>query len=154
MGTGKIKDNYKFYKGYEEEPEIRISTPDKKIEILHIWDGFFYVLFREPPLDGLGWHGFTRDFHQFEGVFSDDEFARITNLQEYLEDLKYYENKKFKYRSPYHEPGRYGCFHQRASHWLPHLRRFQLDRHPSVQPDVQDLPGRYRGCKEHRISPS
>jgi len=98
MGTGKIKDNYKFYKGYEEEPEIRISTPDKKIEILHIWDGFFCDIFREPPLDGLGWHGFTRDFHQFEGVFSDDEFARITNLQEYLEDLKYYENKKFKYK--------------------------------------------------------
>ena len=27
-------------------------------------------------------------------------------------------------------------------------------RYPSVQPDVQNLPGCYRGCEEHRISSS
>ena len=37
---------------------------------------------------------------------------------------------------------------------LPLLRQTQFHRHPSVQPDVQDLPGCHRGCEEHRISPS
>ena len=31
---------------------------------------------------------------------------------------------------------------------LPHLRQAQLDGHPPVQPDVQDLPGRHRGREE------
>ena len=32
-----------------------------------------------------------------------------------------------------------------AQHPLPHLRQAQLYRYPSVQPDVQDVPGRDRG---------
>ena len=44
--------------------------------------------------------------------------------------------------------------HRRAQDLLPLLRQTQFHRHPSVQPDVQDLPGCDRGCKEYRISPS
>ena len=76
MGTGKIKDNYKFYKGYEEEPEIRISTPDKKIEILHIWDGFFYDIFREPPSTAWGGTDLQEIFINLR------EFFRTMNLHE------------------------------------------------------------------------
>ena len=53
MGIGKI-DNYKFYKGYEDEPEVELSTNKEAMETLHIWDGFFMDIFGEPSLDGKG----------------------------------------------------------------------------------------------------
>ena len=40
-------------------------------------------------------------------------------------------------------PGGDGSLCDRAQHPLPHLRQAQLHRHPQVQPDVQDLPGRH-----------
>ena len=96
MDIGKI-DNYKFYKGYEDEPEIEFSTSCENMETLHIWDGFFMDIFGEPSLDGKGWHGFTRDYNQCEGAFDDDGEAVISNLQEYIDDLKIYENRKFRF---------------------------------------------------------
>lgn len=97
MGIGKT-DNYKFYKGYEGEEEIELSTSDNSMETLHIWEGFFSDIFCEPTLDGKGWHGFTRDYNQFEGAFDDScSEAVITNLQEYIDDLKLYKNRKFKF---------------------------------------------------------
>ena len=96
MDIGKI-DNYKFYEGYEDEPEVELSADDENMETLHIWDGFFMDIFSEPPLDGSGWNGFTRDYNQCEGAFDDNGEAVITNLQEYIDDLKIYENRKFDY---------------------------------------------------------
>ncbi len=97
MGIGKT-DNYKFYKGYEDEPEIEFSINDENMETLHIWEGFFDDILRKPPLDGKGWNGFTRDYHQCEGAFDDEGEAIITNLQEYIDDLKIYENRIFDYK--------------------------------------------------------
>lgn len=95
MGIGKI-DNYKFYEGYGYEPEVELTTNIETMETLHIWDGFFMDIFGEPSLDGKGWHGFTRDYNQCEGAFDDGE-AIITDLQEYIDDLKIYENRKFRF---------------------------------------------------------
>ena len=97
MGIGKI-DNYKFYNGYEDEPEIEFSVKEENMETLHIWDGFFDDIFRDPPLDGSGWNGFTRDYHQCEGAFDDEGEVIITDLQEYIDDLKIYENRMFDYK--------------------------------------------------------
>lgn len=96
MGIGKI-DNYKFYEGYGFEPEVELSTNIETMETLHVWDGFFMDIFGEPSLDGKGWHGFTRDYNQCEGAFDDDGEAVISNLQEYIDDLKIYENRKFRF---------------------------------------------------------
>ena len=97
MDTGKTIDNYKFFEGFEGEPEIVIEAEMTNMEILHIWDGYFDDIFREPNLDGNGWLGFTRDYHQCEGAFGDDSEAIITNISEYLEDLKLYEKRHFDY---------------------------------------------------------
>lgn len=96
MGIGKT-DNYKFYEGYEDEPEVEFSTNAENMETLHIWDGFFADIFCEPALDGKGWHGFTRDYNQCEGAFDEYGEAVISNLQEYIDDLKIYENRKFRF---------------------------------------------------------
>lgn len=95
MSIGKI-ENYKFYEGFEGEEEVEFSRNDENMETLHIWEGYFSDIFCEPPLDGKGWLGFTRDYNQFEGAFDDGE-AIITDLQEYIDDLKIYENRKFKF---------------------------------------------------------
>ena len=94
MGTGKT-DNYKFYEGYEDEPEVELSADN--METLHIWDGFIMDIFCEPTLDGKGWHGFTRDYNQCEGAFDIHGEAVITNLQEYIDDLKIYKDRQFDY---------------------------------------------------------
>ena len=96
MGIGRI-DNDKFYEGFEGEEEVELSTSDENMETLHIWEGYFSDIFCEPPLDGNGWYGFTRDYNQCEGAFGDDGGAIITNLQEYIDDLKIYKNRKFDY---------------------------------------------------------
>ena len=53
-----------------------------------------------------------------------------------------------------HEPAGDEGLHRGAQHPLPLLRQAQLHRHPPVQPDVQDLPGRHRGRQEHRLPPA
>ena len=96
MDIGKT-DNYTFFEGYEDEPEIEFSSSNQDMETLHMWDGFFDDIFRRPSLDGKGWHGFTRDYHQCEGAFGDDSEAVISDIDEYIDDLKIYENREFKF---------------------------------------------------------
>ena len=96
MDIGKT-DNYTFFEGYEDEPEIELSSNNQDMETLHIWDGFFWDLFGDPSLDGKGWNGFTRDYNQCEGAFGDDSEAVISDIDEYINDLKIYENREFKF---------------------------------------------------------
>lgn len=96
MGIGKI-DNDKFYEGFEGEGEIEFLVNDENMETLHIWEGYFSDIFGKPALDGKGWHGFTRDYNQCEGAFDDHGEDVITDLQEYINDMKIYKNRKFKF---------------------------------------------------------
>lgn len=97
METGKIIDNYDFYEGFEGEPKIIFKAEDPNMPILHIWDGYLDDILRKPNLDGEGWTGFTRDYHQCEGAFDDGGETSIANISEYLSDLKLYENRNFDY---------------------------------------------------------
>ena len=94
MGTGKT-DNYTFYEGYEGEIEIEFSADDDNMETIHIWEGYFDDIFRFPSLDGKGWFGFTRDYHQCVGAFGDMSESVISNLQEYIDDLRIYMDRQF-----------------------------------------------------------
>ena len=97
MDIGNQKNNYTYYEGYEGEPEIVIESENTDMQILHIWDGYLDDLLREPKIDGNGWLGFTRDYHQCEGAFGDNSEAVITDIPEYLNDLKLYEDRQFDY---------------------------------------------------------
>ena len=55
-------------------------------------------IFGNPSLDGKGWHGFTRDYNQCEGAFDNYGEAVITDLQEYIDDLKIYKKRNFDYK--------------------------------------------------------
>lgn len=100
MGIGKISDNYTYYEGYEGEPEIILSLADTYA--IHIWEGYFDDIYDSPSLDGNGWTGFTRDYHQLEGIFSNDETTAVVNPKEYLEDLMLYKDKAFEYDETSH----------------------------------------------------
>lgn len=95
MGIGNQKDNYTFYNGYEGEPEI-ILTIDGVLSI-HIWGGYFDDIYDSPTLDGQGWKGFTRDYHQLEGIFADGTKAKCIDPSEYLEDILQYKDKPFDF---------------------------------------------------------
>lgn len=94
---GKINDNFQFYQGYEGEPEVELTAENPDTERLHIWEGYFDDIFGSAsfPMDEI--KGFTRDYLLDEGAFSDDGEAVLTDLQEYLEDMKQYQHYKFRY---------------------------------------------------------
>lgn len=88
-------ENCTFHKGYEGEPEIILTLPNS--EPIHIWEGYFDDIYDTPSLDGNGWNGFTRDYHQMEGIFADNGTAAEVEPKEYLEVLMLYKNKTFDY---------------------------------------------------------
>ena len=98
MDIGKMNDNYAFYEGYEGEPEIVLRVGNNAT--IHIWEGYFDDIFDTPSLDGNGWIGFTRDYHQFEGAFSEEADETIPveiDPKEYLEDILQYKEKSFDF---------------------------------------------------------
>ena len=95
MDTGKTLHNTKYYDGFEFDDQIILTARDTRLPILHIWDGYFTFIFDEPVFYEEDWHGFTRDYHQCEGVFDDGEDQIITDLQEYIDDLLYYKDNEF-----------------------------------------------------------
>lgn len=95
MDIGNLKNNYTFYDGYEDEGEIVLCI--EADQAIHVWEGYFDDIFDTPSLDGNGWKGFTRDYHQFEGVFSENGGVYEINPAEYLEDLMLYKEKNFDF---------------------------------------------------------
>ena len=65
---------------------------------LHVWEGYFIDIYDNPPLHGLGWHGFTRDYHEDKGAWASRIYMdEIKNVQEYLTDALQYKDKKFRF---------------------------------------------------------
>ena len=95
MDIGNLKNNYTYYEGYEDEGKIVLCI--EADQAIHIWEGYFDDIYDTPTLDGNGWKGFTRDYHQFEGVFSEDGGITEIDPSEYLEDLMLYKKKSFEF---------------------------------------------------------
>lgn len=95
MDIGTLVNNTIFYKGFEDEPEIELFIDDKMEYNIHIWQGYFGDIFREPPLNGKGWNGFTRDFHQLERTYKKKDV--IIDINEYLNDLYIYDKRTFEF---------------------------------------------------------
>ena len=94
MPTGKQNNDERFYKGYEGEPELVLSSGEKT---LHIWDGYMEDIFGNPIQSAEGWHGLTRDYNEFVGPYADDCIESFIDLREYITDAKLYVNRKFDY---------------------------------------------------------
>jgi hypothetical protein len=91
MDIGKLKNNYKFYEGFEGETEIILSILDHREFNLHIWEGYIDEIFSNALLNQQKWIGFTRDYQEDDGAFGDMEEHNI-DAKEYLEDIKTYYN--------------------------------------------------------------
>ena len=95
MDIGMLVNNTNFYDGFEDEHEIELFiAEDPKLNI-HIWDGYFGDIFREPSLDGKGWNGFTRDFQQLERTYEEKDV--VIDVNEYLNDLYTYDKHTFDF---------------------------------------------------------
>ena len=95
MDTGKLVNNTTFYDGFEDEPEIELFIAENPEFNIHIWQGYFSDIFREPSLDGKGWNGFTRDFQQLERTYEEEN--AVIDVDEYLNDLYIYHQCTFEF---------------------------------------------------------
>ena len=95
MDIGNLKNNYKYYEGFEGEEEIILKIKSNPSINIHIWCGYFNEIFEEPNLDGTGWKGFTRDIHQDEGAYEEDEYE--IDIAEYKEDILQYQNRTYEF---------------------------------------------------------
>ncbi len=95
MDISNLKNNYTYYVGYEGEGQIVLYL--EGYQAFHIWEGYLDDIYDTPSLDGNGWKGFTRDYHQFENIFSKDSNITEINPLEYLDDLMLYKNKNFDF---------------------------------------------------------
>ena len=94
MVTGKYNDDYTFYKGYEGEPELILTSEDGSI---HIWDGYIGDIFGNPIKEKKEWSGFTRDYNEFVGPYDDENIVYSINVIEYLDDAVRCREKKTEF---------------------------------------------------------
>ena len=99
MDIGRLKNNRVYNEEDMCDTEIILSLKEDPNFNLHIWEGYFRDIFGHPFLHGLGWHGFTRDYQEFKGAFSDDNDNKIElpDLEEYLTDMLQYAEKEFRF---------------------------------------------------------
>lgn len=95
MDTGLLRNNYTYYEGFEGEDEVVFALDEDPEMAIHVWIGYLDDILREPALDGSGWIGLTKDYHQSEGAFSQEGRSAIVNPEEYLKDLRVYSVRKF-----------------------------------------------------------
>ena len=99
MDIGRLKNNIQYCEEDMYDAEIILSLKENPDFNLHLWEGYFRDLFGHPPLHGKGWHGFTRDFNEFKGAYSNvnDNRIELLDLEEYLRDILQYAEKKFRF---------------------------------------------------------
>ena len=66
MDTGKTIDNFKFFEGFEGEPEVVIEAENSDMQILHIWC---------PPYKLPRMSSFT--FKQYRNNITDHFFIKL-----------------------------------------------------------------------------
>ena len=90
MDIGRLKNNTKFYDGYEGEGECVLALTDSSELCVHIWDGYIEDIFGNPqPSDGQ-WSGITRDYQLGLGAFGEEGYEIISDLKDYICDLEHY----------------------------------------------------------------
>lgn len=95
MDAEKLDNDYRFYKGFEGEPELIFRSGKRSI---HIWEGYIDDIFSEPILSDGRMSGLTLDYHELIGPFSDDSVECAINVDEYLKDCRRYEGRLFKFK--------------------------------------------------------
>lgn len=95
MDTGLLHNNCIYYEGFEGEDEVILSLESDREISVHIWVGYLDDILRDPVLDESDWTGFTRDYHQLEGAFSQEGKSVAEDPAEYLEDIQHYAEKNF-----------------------------------------------------------
>ena len=98
MDITKLKNNWEYYDdSYYVPDEITISIKEEPEFNIHIEEGYFHDIFHgNAPMDGKGWHGFTRDY--LERVGGWENVSEIGDIDEYLNDLMKYLQAGFSYK--------------------------------------------------------
>ena len=99
MDIGRLKNNMEYCEEDLYDTEIILSLKESPEFNLHIWDAYFSDIFSPSIISGETWHGFTRDYHEIKGAYSDENDNRIElpDLEEYLQDMLQYAEKQFRF---------------------------------------------------------
>ena len=97
MDIGKLNIRFDFTEGYGDEPFITFRMNNTDANTLCIWEGLFADLLDSPDLSGKGWKGFTRDFHEYKGIWSEEGEEIEIKLNEYYGDIVQYLDGSFRY---------------------------------------------------------
>ena len=98
MDIGKLKNNWEYYDdSYYVPEEIALSIKESPEFNIHIERSYFHDIFYDnAPMDGKGWHGFTRDYLEKTGGW--ETISEIEDIDEYLNDLIKYLQAGFRYK--------------------------------------------------------
>lgn len=101
MDIGRLKNNYQYYDdSYYVPEEIILSIKESPEYNIHIEKGYFFdIFYGNAPLDGKGWHGFTRDYMEKVGGWEDA--SEINDIDEYINDMLKYRNCGFEYKETF-----------------------------------------------------
>lgn len=92
-------NNTQFYDGFEGEEAVVFLSPNIPELSVTIWMGYVDSILDQASLDGKGWTGFTRDYHEMRGPFSIHATgAVLIDSEDYLNDIKQYST--FSYSDP------------------------------------------------------
>lgn len=97
MDIGKLNIRFDFTEGYGDEPFITFRMNNTDANTLCIWEGLFADLLDSPDLSGKGWKGFTRDFHEYKGIWSEEGEEIEIKRNEYYGDIVQYLDGSFRY---------------------------------------------------------
>lgn len=89
--------NTMFYDGFDGEPEIVLTLVENPEEQLHIWEGYFDDIFAQQRFSSEGWRGFTKDYHQLEGVWDVSKQTCLVQPDDYLLDAQDYTQETFTF---------------------------------------------------------
>lgn len=90
-----------LYKGFEGEPGYFFAAADKDKNIhyyIKTWEGYIGdIFYKNPHMPNNGWFGFTKLFHEVldDFDFGLDNFYKVDNKKEFLDDLIWYKNNRF-----------------------------------------------------------
>lgn len=92
-----ILNNYKYYDGYEGEPEVIFQLQDNNNTSIHLWTGYIDDIMNHQPGTNEDYKiGLSRDWNNIEGPYSEDK-NNFIDVDDYYSDLIRFEKADFKY---------------------------------------------------------
>lgn len=96
-----MTENYRYYKGFEGEPEYTFCLYNENcpVEKIYIWDGYFGDIIRTVAPTQNGWTSLAEYYHTC--IDFDNDNWKIPDIKSALQQLKNIDTSKIKLSESY-----------------------------------------------------